>query len=78
MQPPEQQMEQKQVKDGYKTSEFYVTLLIQVIGLLTMAGVIEPTQADSLGKAITTIAGATVAIVSALSYINQRKWLKSK
>ena len=66
------------ITPGVKTSEFYVTILSQVIGLLSLTGIIIPAQSAELIKAITSIVGAVVMIVPAIAYVVGRTWLKSK
>ena len=39
------------MKDGWKTSEFWVTLLVQMTGILVLTGVIDPGQSVALNDA---------------------------
>ncbi len=66
------------IKPGYQSTEFYVTLISQAVGILALTGVVIPDQAGELVKAIVTIAGAVISIIPAATYIYNRTWLKSK
>lgn len=39
------------MKQGYKTTEFWVTLVSQVVGILLLTGVVTPEQSEVLGIA---------------------------
>lgn len=67
-----------ELKPGYQSTEFYVTLISQAIGILALTGVVIPNQAGELAKAVVTIVGALISIVPAVVYIFNRTWLKSK
>ncbi len=67
-----------ELKPGYQSTEFYVTLVSQAIGILALTGVVIPNQAGELTKSIATIIGAIISIVPAVVYIYNRTWLKSK
>ncbi|MCL4389831.1 MAG: hypothetical protein M1484_04500 [Patescibacteria group bacterium] len=67
-----------ELKPGYQSTEFYVTLISQAIGILALTGVVIPDQIGELSKAIITIIGALISIVPAVVYIFNRTWLKSK
>ena len=38
------------MKDGWKTSEFWVTLIVQITGILVLTGVIDPAQSTATKK----------------------------
>lgn len=61
---------------GIQTTEFWVTAIKGVVGLLTMAGVIAPAAHDTMLATIGQIVGAAVAIESGVSYLWSRTWLK--
>ncbi|MCP4703268.1 MAG: hypothetical protein GY865_01560 [candidate division Zixibacteria bacterium] len=48
------------IKPGYKTTEFWVTVGIQIVGLLVLLGVLSPESAKSLQVDIPAI-GAMVS-----------------
>lgn len=66
------------LKPGYKTSEFWVTMVAQVVGLLTAMGVVSPAHTSDLSMAINTVIGALLALLPAMAYIFNRTWLKTK
>lgn len=67
-----------ELKPGYQSTEFYVTLISQAVGILSLTGVVIPNQAGELAKSIASIIGAIISIVPAVFYIYNRTWLKSK
>ena len=67
-----------ELKPGYQSTEFYVTLISQAIGILSLTGAVIPNQVGELTKAVITIIGAIISIVPAVVYIFNRTWLKSK
>lgn len=66
------------MKPGIQTSEFWITFLSTVIGLLVMLGIIVPSQANVLIQNLSIIVGAIFSVVPAIAYILGRTWLKSK
>jgi len=56
------------MKPGYKTTEFWVTLLIQILGILVLFGVITPEQKGTLSEAIQQGAAAVAMALSAFGY----------
>lgn len=76
------------MKDGWKTSEFWLTLAVQVTGILVLTGVLSPEQSvalnDALGQSWAFIAdtitrgGAIIGIiVTAFGYNKGRAELKN-
>jgi len=53
------------IKSGYRTTEFWITLATQVIGIFTIAGVIGQDQSTQLAKAISDI----IIILAPASYL---------
>ena len=66
------------VKTGFQSSEFYVTIATTIIGVLSMAGLIEPGQHNQLVQTVSQIIGGIMTLVPAIVYIWQRTWLKSR
>lgn len=60
------------MKPGYKTTEFWVTLIVQILGILVLLGVITPEQQDALAKAVAQGAGAIAMALSAFGYARSR------
>jgi len=56
------------MKTGYRTTEFWVTIVIQAIGILATTGVFTPDAADTLTKAITELGGLVAMVASAFGY----------
>ena len=59
---------EEETKPGYKTTEFWVTVVCQILGILALAGVISPEQNTVLADGVTQIVGAVVAALSAFGY----------
>lgn len=66
------------MKPGIMTTEFWVSLAAVIIGLLVTLGVVPSTFPTSeLIVAIEKIAGAIIAIITALYYTRARSSLKA-
>ena len=52
------------MKPGYKTTEFWFTLILQIIGVLVMLDVFTPEQQSALE----TMIGALINVLSAFGY----------
>lgn len=57
---------------GMKTSEFWVMVLGQVVGLLVMFGVVEPGQGNELRDGASQLIGGGFAVATALGYMGSR------
>ncbi len=66
------------MKTGYKTTEFWITLIASFIGMLVMFGVVTPESQQQLVDSSTQIINAVFAIVPLVAYIIGRSWLKGK
>jgi len=64
------------LKSGYKTSEFYATLIATIFSLLTMAGVIEPSRASEMQELVLQAVSGIIALVAVVSYVYSRTQLK--
>ncbi len=64
-------------KPGVKTTEFWVTVLVQVIGVILALGVVTPDQADTLTKAVTQGSGIIAMLISAFAYTKGRAAVKA-
>lgn len=67
------------MKPGVKTTEFWATLLVQVIGILALTGVLTPELADTFSEqgkvlieAISQAGGAIMMAWSASGYAKSR------
>ena len=57
-----------ETKPGWKTTEFWLTMPAVVLGILATAGVFTPEEANTLGQAITQIAGAVISALGVFGY----------
>lgn len=58
----------KQAKPGYKTTEFWSAVITQILGLLMLFGVLEPSQGSPLGGGEAQAVGGLMAGLSTLGY----------
>lgn len=67
------------VKPGYKTTEFWVTLLIQLVGMVALIqpNWITPEQSDALTQAITQLGGLVAMVAAAFGYNLSRGAVKA-
>jgi hypothetical protein len=69
------------MKPGYKSTEFWLTVVAQVFGLVLLFGVLTAEQSATLYDAIARIVEAVVALAAALvpliEYIKARTGLKA-
>lgn len=65
-------------KTGFKTSEFWVTLIPLVVSLLITTGVISPADATQTTEMVTEVVAGIIAGVSLVSYIVSRTSLKKE
>lgn len=66
-----------QVQSGFKSSEFYITLINNAVGIAVVLGYLTPAQADDFVKAVVSIIGSVVIIISTVAYIWSRLNLKA-
>ena len=67
-------MENKNVRRGVKSSEFWLTAVTSLVGLLVMAGVVNPEGATTADQ----IAGLVVAALASMGYSISRGMAKAK
>jgi hypothetical protein len=71
-----------EVKPGYRTTEFWVTLIGQAVALGVVFGIVQPqdqgTIADAASKAVQGVFALIVSGATILSYISARVRLKDK
>lgn len=69
------------MKPGWKTSEFWITLVTTVVALLVMLQVLSQAEADSLRaqlvQLVQVIGGLYLAVQPLIEYIRARTELKS-
>ena len=66
-------MSNKQQKPGYKTTEFWLTTVCTICGLLYASGVVAPDGADGMSKAVALVA----SVLSAMGYNASRAKVKA-
>ncbi len=66
------------MKAGYKTSEFYVTIVSLVVGLGVTSGLIVPEQAQKLNDSLVQIIGLLITLGPVITYILSRTYLKKQ
>ena len=66
------------MKPGIKTSEFWATAMINVVGVLAVFGVITPEQSTQLTKVAVPVAGLLAMGVSQLGYAISRGLAKKE
>ncbi len=66
-------MPENEVRRGYLTTEFWLTALAEVVGLLLASGLVSAVGDGPWPKII----GGAIAILGALGYAVQRRKLKS-
>jgi hypothetical protein len=60
------------MKEGWKTTEFWMALVGQVLALCMLTGVVTPDQGQVLGDASGQIIGGVMAVISGGSYAISR------
>ena len=69
------------MKSGWKTTEFWVTMAVNVTTLLVMSGAVTPEQMESAAPWAVAVGKAATAIVAVLTnqkYIGARTDLKKE
>jgi len=67
-----------QIRNGSKTSEFWLTLLPTVVAMLVITGVIDQGDTDMTMSLAKDIVSGVVALVSIATYIVNRSNLKKE
>ena len=62
----------EEIKPGYKTTEFWLTAIAEIMGLLLAGGILSA-EGDS---AVARIVGGIIAVLAALGYAVVRRTLK--
>ena len=69
-----------ELKPGYKTTEFWLTVAIQILPMLVIFNVLSQPEADTLSQSIQQAVQAIAALITALApiwrYIESRKAVK--
>lgn len=56
------------MKPGWKSTEFLVTVGVQIVGLLLTLGIFTPEQAGAMEKAIPQLGGMAAMLVASFGY----------
>ena len=64
------------VKEGWKTSEFWMALAAQIVAVLVLLGIIKPEDQDIWTQTLTHFFFAVTFVVSFVSYLYLRYALK--
>lgn len=65
------------MKPGYKTTEFWIALGGNVIGLLALSGVFAPGDVEAINANFAQIVGGVVAMITNATYIWSRTKVKA-
>jgi len=66
-----------ETKPGYKTTEFWIAILSQVIGILSLVGIFTPEQSEAVQKALIELGGLIVMAAGSFGYAIGRGIAKS-
>ena len=64
------------MKPGYRTTEFWVAIVVQLIGMGALMGWFTPEQSTALTEASTQIGGIVAMVASAFGYSISRGMAK--
>lgn len=62
------------VKSGFKTTEFWITLLVEIISIFVIVGVLTPEEGEALVLALSDAIVVSVALVAALAPLLTYIW----
>jgi len=71
-------MESNNIKSGFKSSEFYLTLAQSITGIFVMLGYLSPEQSDQFVQALVSIIGGLMIVVPTVVYLFGRIALKKE
>jgi len=71
-------MEDKIIKPGFKTTEFWTSISAGLVGVLTLTGIFTNDQAKDIVIAINSIVGGLMVICPAVAYAFSRGKAKGK
>lgn len=71
-------MESNNIKSGFKSSEFYLTLAQSITGIFVMMGFLSPQEADNFVQALVSVIGGLMIIVPTVVYLYGRIALKKE
>jgi len=65
------------MKPGFKTSEFWLTVIAQLLGVLALTGVVTPEQVTEFNKLAVQVIGGCIQLVTLVAYIMGRSKVKT-
>lgn len=65
-----------EVKSGFKTTEFWLTLVPLFLGVLAVFGVFTPTETTQMNAGLTQIIGGIFAVLPVIGYTISRGEVK--
>jgi hypothetical protein len=65
------------IKQGYKTSEFWLALASMIIGTLKILGIIPEAEADLILKAIRNVIAGLMVVIPVVGYAISRGMAKA-
>ncbi len=65
------------IKAGIKTTEFWTSLIVQILGLLAVFGVFTPQEVSETSNAALQIVGGLMTVISNVGYSISRAKVKS-
>ena len=65
------------MKPGYQTTEFWITIITQILGVLATTGMLTPDQSNTLSQAAIQLGGVVAMAGSAFGYSLSRGKAKS-
>jgi len=57
-----------ETKPGYKTTEFWVTVIAKIIALIAALGYLTPEQSSTLTQAVVQLSGVVGMVAAAFGY----------
>jgi hypothetical protein len=85
---PVPQIKKPEIKPGYKTTEFYKSLVLEAVGLAAAFGLISPAHTTILNQVpdaiqltadtVVKVAGIMTALISQWSYTKSRAFAKQQ
>lgn len=69
--------EEKEIKPGWKTTEFWLALITPIVSILVTLGVIGQEQAEQLIKGSNLIVQGIFTAAPAVAYVLGRAWVKA-
>ena len=66
-----------ETKPGYKTTEFWLSLVGALTGIAVLLGYLTPEESDTLNSNITSVIGGVLTVISTVGYALARAKTKT-